>query len=415
MKDLKVQELKRELEERDLETSGNKAALQIRLRQALEEEGVVADEFSFEGECDITSLLGAVKEIQQKLQEGSDKFDKLDQRVLENSERLEESLTQNSNKIHHLEQKLLKSSITLAQKLQDRIETVEELAQKVQEDAVKQEEKILSEVYKILETYRKESGSANQVMRDSGTTSSSEACAAKVGSSPPPSQTFMKPPQFDGKAAWSAYFKQFEAAANANNWTSEVRATFLTLSLRGDAAEVLDKLSKAEQGDYESLVKHLEMRYGRGHLKQVYRSQLKARRQRSNESLTEFEFDVSRLSRLAWPDVDQDTLEQLTVDAFLDGLQDREVKVQVTLSRPTKIVEALARALDMEAVKTSCRTQAHVRQLDEDDDEDLVCRLEELIAKRKAELRCWKCGELGHVRSRCKNGGKAFTSSPQEN
>ena len=227
----------------------------------------------------------------------------------------------------------------------------------------------------------------------------------------------MKPPLFDGKTSWSTYLKQFEAAANANNWSLREKATSLTLSLRGDAAEILQKLSPTEQDDYTALVKHLEMRYGHEHLKHLHRSQLKARCQKSNESITEFEFDVSRLTRLAWPDVDEQTLEQLTVDAFLAGLQDKDIKEQVTLLCPRKIADALARALEIEAVKTTCKTLGRIRQVYEDDSEELVRRVvQELSSRKRREIRCWECGELGHVQSRCrKYNGKPSKSATSEN
>ncbi|CAH1981907.1 unnamed protein product [Acanthoscelides obtectus] len=68
----------------------------------------------------------------------------------------------------------------------------------------------------------------------------------------------MKPPQFDATTAWNVYRRQFEAAANANGWSSTEKATALTLALR-DAAAILQRTSTEEQEVYEQLVGHLEM------------------------------------------------------------------------------------------------------------------------------------------------------------
>ncbi|CAH1981084.1 unnamed protein product [Acanthoscelides obtectus] len=86
----------------------------------------------------------------------------------------------------------------------------------------------------------------------------------------------------------------FEAAANANGWSSAERATALTLALRGDAAAILQRIAPEEQEVYEQLVGHLEMRYGQSHLEHVYHTQLKNRFQNSGESLQEFEADIAR-------------------------------------------------------------------------------------------------------------------------
>ena len=109
----------------------------------------------------------------------------------------------------------------------------------------------------------------------------------------------MKPPEYDGKTSWVSYLRQFEAAAQMNNWSPEEKATALTLCLRGDATEVIQTLSTEEAGDFQKLVNRMESRYGQAHLKNAYYSQLKNRYQKSNESLQDFEADIARLARLA--------------------------------------------------------------------------------------------------------------------
>ncbi|KAJ8949268.1 hypothetical protein NQ318_022782 [Aromia moschata] len=175
----------------------------------------------------------------------------------------------------------------------------------------------------------------------------------------------MKPPQFDGKSSWVNYLRQFEAAARANGWSLAEKATALTLALRGDATDILQTLSLEEQDDYHQLVKHLEMRYGQSHLEHVYHSQLKNRCQKNNESLQEFEADIARLVRLAYSSTPENVMERLAVQAFLDGLRDTETRQALTLARPSKLVDALARALEFEAAKQSCRGQAKVRRMEE--------------------------------------------------
>ncbi|KAG5891947.1 hypothetical protein JTB14_002223 [Gonioctena quinquepunctata] len=134
----------------------------------------------------------------------------------------------------------------------------------------------------------------------------------------------MKPPQFDGKTPWANYRRQFEAAAKANGWNAGERAVALTLALRGEATNILQTLTAQEQEDYDQLIKHLELRYGHAHLEHVYHSQLKNRCQKSGESLQEFETDIARLVRLAYPSTPENVMERLAVQAFLDGLRDQK-------------------------------------------------------------------------------------------
>ncbi|KAJ8951518.1 hypothetical protein NQ318_000214 [Aromia moschata] len=185
------------------------------------------------------------------------------------------------------------------------------------------------------------------------------------------------------------------AAAKANGWSLADKATALTLALRGDATDILQTLSLEEQEDYHQLVRHLEMRYGQSHLEYVYHSQLKNRYQKSNESLQEFEADIARLVRLAYSSTPENVMERLTVQAFLDGLRDTETRQALTLARPSKLVDALARALEFEAAKQSCRGQAKVRKMEKDVEEG-TCNeaeirrvVEGMLEKR--QIRCWNC------------------------
>ncbi|KAG8238951.1 hypothetical protein J437_LFUL018760 [Ladona fulva] len=70
------------------------------------------------------------------------------------------------------------------------------------------------------------------------------------------------PPTFDGKIPWASYIKQFEAASEANAWSPHEKAVALTVALRGEALYVLQARIAEDIGDYEELLRRLEMRFG---------------------------------------------------------------------------------------------------------------------------------------------------------
>ncbi|KAJ8943214.1 hypothetical protein NQ318_016727 [Aromia moschata] len=228
----------------------------------------------------------------------------------------------------------------------------------------------------------------------------------------------MKPPQFDGKSSWVNYLRLFEAAAKANGWSLAEKATALTLALRGDATDILQTLSLEEQEDYHLLVRHLEMRYGQSHLEHVYHSQLKNRYQKSNESLQEFEADIAWLVRLAYSSTPENVMERLAVQAFLDGLRDTETRQALTLARPSKLVDALARALEFEAAKQSCRSHAKVCKMEEDVEEGTcneaeIKRVVEGMLKKR-QIRRWNGAKVRHIRGRRMEEKKAPPSSEKD-
>ncbi|KAJ8949442.1 hypothetical protein NQ318_007543 [Aromia moschata] len=361
LKDLKVADLKRELEERECETTGKKADLQNRLKEALENEGSLEQKLIENG-----------SNLEQKFEETSGNLRGMEQ----NLRGMEQRLVETSGNLRGMEQKLIEN---MDQKL---MENYTSLEKKIMENSSYLQKQIGEYVdgkfgeieNKFLEVERKiatlslgseeQQQMVNTSLKSPG--SDSDRLSKPELSSPVEiSKIRMKPPLFDGKSSWVNYLRQFEAAARANGWSLAEKATALTLALRGDATDILQTLSLEEQDDYHQLVRHLEMRYGQSHLEHVYHSQLKNRYQKSNESLQEFEADIARLVRLAYSSTPENVMERLAVQAFLDGLRDTETRQALTLARPSKLVDALARALEFEAAKQSCRGQAKVRRVEE--------------------------------------------------
>ncbi|KAJ8962920.1 hypothetical protein NQ318_001331 [Aromia moschata] len=441
LKDLKVADLKRELEERECETTGKKADLQNRLREALENEGENPDIFLFEIAGDINSALQSLKEsLQQELQETSGNLRGMEQRLVENSDNLrgmEQKLVENSTKmeqklIENMDQKLLENYTTLEKKitensscLQKQIgEYVDGKFEEMENKLVTVEEEFQNkflEVERKIATLSLGSGEQQQVVNTALKSPGSDIdrlSKVELSSHMEISKIRMKPPQFDGKSSWVNYLRQFEAAAKANGWSLAEKATALTLALRGDATDILQTLSLEEQEDYHQLVRHLEMRYGQSHLEHVYHSQLKNRYQKSSESLQEFEADIARLVRLAYSSTPENVMERLAVQAFLDGLRDTETRQALTLARPSKLVDALARALEFEAAKESCRRQATIPKMEEDLEEG-TCNEAEIrrVAKEildKRPIRRWNGVKVRHIRGRRIEKKKAPPSSEKD-
>ncbi|KAJ8958651.1 hypothetical protein NQ318_016376 [Aromia moschata] len=424
LKDLKVADLKRELEERECETTGKKADLQNRLKEALENEGENPDIFLFEIAGDINSALQSLKgSLEQKLIEnGSNleqKFEEtsgnlrgmeqnlrgMEQRLVENATQMQQKFEETSGNLRGMEQKLMENHTTLEKKITENSSWLQKQMDgkfgEIENKLVTVEEEFQN---KFLEMERKfatlvlEGGEQQRMINTSLKSPGSDIdrmTNPQASSHMEMSKIRMKPPQFDGKSSWVNYLRQFEAAARANGWSLAEKATALTLALRGDATDILQTLSLEEQDDYHQLVKHLEMRYGQSHLEHVYHSQLKNRYQKSNESLQEFEADIARLVRLAYSSTPENVMERLAVQAFLDGLRDTETRQALTLARPSKLVDALARALEFEAAKQSCRGQAKVRRVEEGVEEG-TCNeaeirrvVEGMLEKR--QIRCWNC------------------------
>ncbi|KAG5889558.1 hypothetical protein JTB14_018543 [Gonioctena quinquepunctata] len=118
--DLKVAELKQELEERELETTGKKQVLQERLAEGLIQEGGDPETFLFEVPGGDLSL------VMNKLEETTNS---VKEELQQNSRNLEEKLQENSR---NLEEKLEENSRNLEEKLQENSRSLEENSWKTQ-------------------------------------------------------------------------------------------------------------------------------------------------------------------------------------------------------------------------------------------------------------------------------------------
>ncbi|KAJ8949233.1 hypothetical protein NQ318_022745 [Aromia moschata] len=334
LKDLKVEDLKRELKERECETTGKKADLQNRLKEALENEGENPDIFLFE----IAShqFIIVANCLQKQIGEYVDgKFEEMENKLVTVEEEFQ-------NKFLEVERKIATLSLESGEQQQ------------------------------VVNTALKSPGS--DIDRLSKLELSNHLEISKIR---------MKPPQFDGKSSWVNYLRQFEATAKANGWSLAEKATARTIALRGDATDILQTLSIDEQEGLPSTC----LAPGNA----IW-------------SVSSRASDIARLVRLAYSSTPENVMERLAVQGFLDGLRDDETRQALTLARPSKLVNALARALEFEAAKQSCRGQAKVRKMEEDVEEGTCNETEirravedirRLLDKRP--IRCWNGAKFLHL------------------
>ncbi|GBN04028.1 hypothetical protein AVEN_275311-1, partial [Araneus ventricosus] len=140
----------------------------------------------------------------------------------------------------------------------------------------------------------------------------------------------VKPLTFDGLTSWTVFKTQFNVVSSTNGWTDFVKASQLVASLRGSAAEVLQRIPADKLADLTTIEKALESRFGDSQLTQFYRTELKTRRQKPGESLQVLAADVERLMSLAYAECPLDVRKSLAVQFFADVIRDEETQLSTS-------------------------------------------------------------------------------------
>ena len=270
-----------------------------------------------------------------------------------------------------------------------------------------------------------------------------------------PQKPVVLPDKYDGSIAWQDYQAHFELCADLSAWTDRQKANYLAVSLRGPAQELLGDMSMEMRQNYGILSEALCARFGSEGQTELFRTQLKTRQRKSNESLPELAQSIRRLVSRAYPEATLSLRDILSKDSFIEALNDSEIRLRLKQSKPSNLEETVKLAIELEAFQTSeneRRSKKYVRLTQTEEGLNQTALLEK-IAKQlekltlvnkdknepkaqseasgknksqksdtpiKRDIRCYKCQEYGHIQWYCPKEDKVVkkdqkVSSDQKN
>ena len=232
---------------------------------------------------------------------------------------------------------------------------------------------------------------------------------------------WIKLERFDGQSPIEAFLAKYEICAAHNQWTDSERLSQLICSLSGNAAQVLWDFSSSGVTSWSALVERLRLRYGSSDQTALYRTQLRARRQKDGESLHALAQDVRRLMVLAYPGTANEMSETVAVDAFLDALNDFELAMRVRDRDPTTLDLACKIAVRLEANQSSRRREEHfdkrngrVKTVREGEmiTESLAARLQEQMAAMERRQQQFEQRLAAQANASAKETEQTFLKTP---
>ena len=226
------------------------------------------------------------------------------------------------------------------------------------------------------------------------------------------SKICMKPATYDGTGLWNDYLSHFESVSMLNNWTETEKGLYLAASLRGQAQGILGNQPRDDRQNYTKLVQSLQDRFAPSNQTELYRAQLRERRQKASESLPEMGQDVRRLTNLAYPTASSDLKEVLATEQFLDGLCDSETRLKIKQARPSCLNDAIQRAVELEAFSRAEKRRTETVRWMEHKSSARSPKLEKLIEAMQKSISTLAREVRDLKRSKCQ-GNQTMTEAPK--
>ena len=174
------------------------------------------------------------------------------------------------------------------------------------------------------------------------------------------SQCKMKPQNFSGATDFDEFLSQFEITSEINGWQYREKSLYLASCLTGDARSLLSELDHDGRRDYNTLIEKLTNRFGSVNRSEIYRTQLKSRTRNKGESIPELAQAIKKLVRQAYPGVNKDVIETLSIDNFIDALGDSDIRLRVREIGPKTLADAERTALRLESHKIADRQRSRL-------------------------------------------------------
>ena len=232
------------------------------------------------------------------------------------------------------------------------------------------------------------------------------------------------PEKYDGKTSLEDYLMHFRQCWRRNRWSDVEAADTLASSLRGDAVRILHNLGN--DISFQAIEQELQRRFGQEEQSKIYLLELRARRRRPHESLKDLAQAIRDLAGKAYPRIPREYREEITKEAFLEAVDDTDVRNAIFRSDTASLDDAVKAALEAEAfvkMERARRPMKYTRAMTSGTTEESVdaaltgqiqrtvdaclqpitAALDHLFQQQQQRrvVTCYGCGEPGHIKRVC--------------
>ena len=157
------------------------------------------------------------------------------------------------------------------------------------------------------------------------------------------------PEPFNGTGDWDEWTFHFNNVADVNEWDDAKKLKFLRVRLTGRALKTLHLLPDASRATYAATLAALKARFDPASRHTRYEAEFQSRRKKASEGWAEFGEDLKTLADKAYPTLQPEARERLSINAYLQHLSQPQVAFSVRQKRPETVDDAVAATLEMES------------------------------------------------------------------
>ena len=162
----------------------------------------------------------------------------------------------------------------------------------------------------------------------------------------PPPQRQTKPKEiearrYSGKEPIAEYLLQYELTARRNGWNDQEKAINLLCALDGPARSLLSEVN-IDTASYSTVKTALTKRFGPVLLPEIHEQALLEVKMSRQQSIRELTPEVTRLTKLAYPELNEKARERFAIKALINAIPDKDATFYIREKNPQDLDEVCA-------------------------------------------------------------------------
>jgi len=145
--------------------------------------------------------------------------------------------------------------------------------------------------------------------------------------------------RFNGKESVVDYLRQFELTAKRNQWDDSDKASALLCALDGPARSILSEIDDMDDISYTEVKQLLQRRFGPVSHTEVHEQALRDLRLARGQHIRDLSTEVTRLTKLAYPDFDKKARGHLATNALINAIGEKDTIFYIKDKNPTNVEE----------------------------------------------------------------------------